>query len=111
MVSPSEIKKKPQFGCYVTGLFLEGAAWDMERSILKRQDPKVLITELPILQIIPIELSNLKLANTFKTPLYVTQGRRNAMGQGLVFDADVASLEHSSHWVLQGVALTLNVST
>lgn len=110
MVSSAEVTEKPQFGCYVSGLYLEGAGWDLERSILKRQDPKVLISELPILQIIPIEASNLKLANTFKTPVYVTQGRRNAMGQGLVFEADISSAEHSSHWVLQGVALTLNVS-
>lgn len=31
------------------------------------------------------------------------------MGQGLVFEADLATGEHPSHWVLQGVALTLNI--
>jgi dynein heavy chain len=30
------------------------------------------------------------------------------MGVGLVFEADLATGEHSSHWVLQGVALILN---
>ena len=77
--------------------------------MLRRQDPKVLVTELPILQVIPIEASKLKLQNTFKTPVYVTQSRRNAMGVGLVFEADLATDEHSSHWTLQGVALTLNI--
>lgn len=38
-----------------------------------RQDPKVLVTELPIMQCIPIEASKLKLQNTFRTPVYVTQ--------------------------------------
>lgn len=95
-------------GCYISGLYLEGAAWDMERSCLRLQDPKVLVVELPIMQIIPIEASKLKLINTFRTPVYVTQGRRNAMGVGLVFEADLASLDHASHWVLQGVALSLN---
>ena len=46
--------------------------------------------------------------NTFRTPVYTTSQRRNAMGVGLVFEADLSSLEHDSHWVLQGVCLTLN---
>lgn len=46
--------------------------------------------------------------NTFRTPVYVTSERRNAMGVGLVFEADLATHEHISHWVLQGVCLTLN---
>ena len=73
--------------------------------------PKVLVIELPILQVIPIEASKLKLSGTFRTPVYVTQSRRNAMGVGLVFEADLASSEHTSLWVLQGVALCLNIDT
>jgi len=75
------------------------------------QDPKVLVIELPILQVIPIEASKLKLTNTFKTPVYVTQGRRNAMVVGLVLEADLATSEHTSLWVLQGVCLCLNIDT
>jgi len=103
------IEEKPRYGCYITGLYLEGAAWDLAASELRRQDPKVVVTELPILQVIPIEASRLKLANTFRAPVYVTQSRRNAMGVGLVFEADLATHEHSSHWTLQGVSLCLNV--
>ena len=46
--------------------------------------------------------------NTFRTPVYTTSDRRNAMGVGLVFEADLATTEHDSHWVLQGVCLVLN---
>ncbi|KAE9205971.1 Dynein heavy chain 10, axonemal [Phytophthora fragariae] len=99
---------KDDTGCYVKGLFLEGASWDLERGCLAPQRPKQLVEELPILQVIPIEASRLKLQNTFRTPVYVTQSRRNAMGVGLVFEADLYSTEHASHWVLQGVALALN---
>jgi len=99
---------KLPFGCYVSGLYLEGAAWDNKTSRLRKQDPKELVVELPILQIIPIEATKLKLQNTFRTPVYVTQARRNAMGVGLVFEADLATGDHSSHYVLQGVALSLN---
>ena len=90
---------------------MEGASWDHEKSCLRRQDPKKLVEELPILQVIPIEANRLKLMNTFRTPVYVTQDRRNAMGVGLVFEADLDTIEHPSHWVLQGVALSLNIDT
>lgn len=46
--------------------------------------------------------------NTYRSPVYTTSQRRNAMGVGLVFEADLATHEHISHWVLQGVCLTLN---
>lgn len=91
----AEVEEKPQFGCYVQGLYLEGAAWDLDRSMLRRQDPKVLVEELPVLQIIPMEASKLKLSNTFKAPVYITQSRRNAAGAGLVFEADLATGESS----------------
>ena len=62
-----------------------------------------------MLQVIPIEASKVKLQGTFRTPLYVTQARKNAMGVGLVFEADLASDDHPSLWVLQGAALVLNI--
>lgn len=43
-------------GCYVSGLYLEGAAWDHDAGQLTRQAPKQLVQELPLLQIIPAEV-------------------------------------------------------
>jgi len=102
------IKKKLEFGCYVRGLFLEGARYNGEKDCLDYQRPKELIEEMPLLQIIPVEANKLKLRNTIKTPVYVTQDRQNAMGKGLVFVADIKTDKHTSHWVLQGVSLCLN---
>ncbi|KAL5016407.1 hypothetical protein ScPMuIL_005996 [Solemya velum] len=95
-------------GCFVYGLYLEGAGWNREEACLIRQKPKQLIQDLPVLKIIPIESHRLKLQNTLRTPVYVTSQRRNAMGVGLVFEADLFTTEHTSHWVLQGVCLSLN---
>jgi dynein heavy chain len=111
MTSVDEVEKAPEDGCYIIGLYLEGASWDLENSYLKRQDPKVLVIDLPILEVIPIEGNKLKLQDTFKTPVYATQDRRSAMGVGLVFEADLRTPSHSSHWTLQGTALVLNTDT
>eukprot|EP01084_Bolivina_argentea_P313550 542985_1 len=97
-------------GCYVRGLYLEGAGWDYENACLCKQDAKQLVYKLPITKIIPMEANKVTRANTFRTPVYVTEMRRNAMGVGLVFEADLATDKHDSHWILQGTAITLNTS-
>ena len=107
----SEVDTAMTHGTYACGLYLEGAGWDYKNQCLKPQDPKSLVTELPVMQIIPIEARKLKLKNTFRTPVYVTQSRRNAMGVGLVFEANLRSSIHPSLWTLQGVALVLNIDT
>ncbi|XP_075390744.1 dynein axonemal heavy chain 10 [Tenrec ecaudatus] len=103
-----EVNERAGQGCFVSGLYLEGADWDIEKGCLVKSKPKVLVVDLPILKIIPIEAHRLKLQNTFRTPVYTTSLRRNAMGVGLVFEADLFTTRHISHWVLQGVCLTLN---
>ncbi|CAB0039667.1 unnamed protein product [Trichogramma brassicae] len=107
-IKAEEVEERPEEGCYVEGLYLEGARWDINENCLKRSKPKILIEELPILSVIPIESHRLKLLNTIKTPVYTTSNRRNAMGVGLVFEADLRTREHTSHWILQGVCLVLN---
>ncbi|CAH8518373.1 unnamed protein product [Schistosoma turkestanicum] len=104
----SEIQERAHQGCFVEGLYLEGASWDLANSCLQRQKSRQLVQPLPILKISVIEAHCLKLQNTFCTPVYITSERRNAMGVGLVFEAHLKSEIHPSHWVLQGVCLTLN---
>ncbi|CAL6054637.1 Dynein_heavy chain [Hexamita inflata] len=105
---PNDIKQKLEFGCYIQGLFLEGAGWNSEKECLCLSKKKELMVSLPLIKVTPAEASRIKLRNQFKAPVYVTTNRTNAMGVGLVFGADVASFEHESHWVLQGVAICLN---
>lgn len=94
--SPSEIS------CFMQ---LRQPGFTLSSSMHARPDD----SDCLLLQIIPVEASRLRLAGTFKAPVYVTQSRRNAMGVGLVFEADLATDMHPSHWVLQGVALVLNI--
>ena len=108
MSDAKEVTKRLEQGTYVQGLYLEGARWNMEEDCLDYQRPKELVMEMPLIQIIPVEANKLKLRGTIKTPVYITQARKNAMGVGLVFEADIKSQKHESHWILQGVAIILN---
>jgi len=107
-LKPEEVKERLQDGCFIFGCYVEGAAWDHKASRLIRQPPKVLIQEMPVMQVIPVEAHKLKLSGTFRSPVYVTSDRKSAAGVGMVFEADLDSREHASHWTLQGTALVLN---
>jgi dynein heavy chain len=107
----SEISGKLLDGAYLEGLYLEGARWDRDAGCLARQLPKQLIQLMPIIQAIPVEANRLKLRDELPTPVYITQLRRNAMGVGLVFEANLTTKEHASVWVLQGVCMALNDPT
>ena len=108
-IEAMEITEGLEDSCYISGLYLEGAACDKTNNVLTRQGPKTLVTQLPIMQVVPIEGSKFKLQGTFKTPVYITQMRRNAKGERLVFEVDLSSVDRASLWVRQGVTLCLNI--
>lgn len=68
----SEVTKRLEQGTYVQGLYIEGARWNGDTDCLDYQKPKELITEMPLVQIIPVEANKLKLRGTIKTPVYTT---------------------------------------
>ena len=55
----------------MSGLYLEGADWDIDRGCLIKSKPKVLVVNLPILKVIPIEAHRLKLqvGGSHRSPL------------------------------------------
>jgi len=108
MYEDSQVKEKLKFGCYISGLYLEGAEWSIEENCLVKQRPKSLISLMPLIMIIPAEAAKIKLRNNLRTPVYMTQNRKNISGDGLVFEADLRTLVHPNTWILQGVCMVLN---
>lgn len=69
---PKEVTKRLDQGTYVQGLYIEGAKWNIEKDCLDYQNPKELVDEMPLIQVIPVEANKLKLRGTIRTPVYVT---------------------------------------
>ena len=69
---PDQVTEKAPSGCYVSGLYLEGALWDVEKGCLTKSLPKVLIEELPVLRVIPIEAHRLKLVVSHENAFLVS---------------------------------------
>lgn len=62
-----DVTERAHQGCFIHGLYLEGASWDITNSCLIKQNPKELIKELPVMKVIPIEGHKLKL-QVIQTP-------------------------------------------
>ena len=50
---PDELTSKPASGCYIYGLFLEGARWDKRNNTLVDPKPKELFAPMPVIHLVP----------------------------------------------------------
>jgi len=73
--SVEELSKSPKDGCYIRGLYLEGARWDTTQHMLNESHPKELYTDVPVIWLTP--LPNKKIADTgfYDCPVYKTLTR------------------------------------
>jgi dynein heavy chain len=56
-----------------------------------------------------MEMNKVRIQNMLKTPIYIIQKRRDSMGVGFVADANIETGRHRSFWILQGVAICMNI--
>jgi dynein heavy chain len=66
--SANMVPSKPKNGRYISGMYIEGARFDMEKLVIKKQKPKVLIYDMPILHIEPVLISKLKVRDRYMCP-------------------------------------------
>ena len=73
--SIDSLKERPESGCYIYGLFVEGARWDSDAFELSESRPKELYTDMPVMWLIPT--ANRKQPDTgiYLCPVYKTLTR------------------------------------
>ena len=71
----SEITKSPDNGCYIRGLFLEGAQWDYANNVLAESRPKELYTDMPVLWLKPTANRVKPDTGIYDCPVYKTLTR------------------------------------
>lgn len=75
MKNLAELTTAPQDGCYIRGLFIEGARWDPDLQKLSESRPKELFTDMPPIWLIPAPNRPVPLTGIYECPLYKTLTR------------------------------------
>ncbi|KAI9349443.1 dynein heavy chain and region D6 of dynein motor-domain-containing protein [Zopfochytrium polystomum] len=105
-----DIHAKPSDGCYIRGLYLEGARWDTVRRVLTESRPKELYTDMAVLWLLPKANRKKPETGIYDCPVYKTLTRAGTLSTtghstNYVLTIELPSDQLPSHWVKRGVAL------
>jgi dynein heavy chain len=64
------IQNKPEDGCYIRGLFCEGARWDKEEKSLQDPLPKELFAAMPVIHLSPEQNRPITTEGIYRCPVY-----------------------------------------
>ena len=73
------MKTPPPDGCYIRGLFLEGARYDPDIDALNDSLPKQLYTQLPVMLLLPVENRELPTERVYRCPVYKILSRQGSL--------------------------------
>jgi dynein heavy chain len=106
-----EASQAPQDGCYVYGLFMEGARWDSDHGFLAESLPGQLFTKVPVIWLKPARRADVKIGDGhYVCPLYKTSARAGVLSTtghstNFILGMHLRTQLPSAHWVKRGVAL------
>ncbi|XP_019911214.2 dynein heavy chain 1, axonemal [Esox lucius] len=106
----SVLTVRPEMGCYIQGLFLEGARWDDKAGRLTESRPKELYTEMAVIWMVPEPNRKPPASGVYVCPIYKTLTRAGTLSTtghstNYVIAVELPTHTTQRHWVKQGVAL------
>lgn len=108
--SLTELTKQPDDGCYIRGLFLEGARWDPIKQMLAESRPKELYVDVPVIWLIPTANRKNPDKGIYECPVYKTLTRAGTLSTtghstNFVFAVELPTDQLQKHWIKRGVAM------
>jgi dynein heavy chain len=85
-----EVKEKPEDGCYLYGIYLEGARWDYKKHMITQPKPKELYSDLPLVHLVPVNNREPPIEGVYNCPVYKVVSRRGTL----------STTGHSTNFVL-----------
>ncbi|ESS70037.1 dynein heavy chain [Trypanosoma cruzi Dm28c] len=106
---PGTVTAPPQTGCYVHGIFIEGARIDRQTLQLAESMPKVLFEQVPMLWLNPIINKEKPKNDVYICPLYKTPRRAGTLSTtghstNYVLTMEIPTTVDPKHWIKRGVA-------
>uniref|UniRef100_A0A669QMH2 Dynein axonemal heavy chain 1 n=1 Tax=Phasianus colchicus TaxID=9054 RepID=A0A669QMH2_PHACC len=108
--SASELSRPPSEGCYIYGLFLEGARWDTSAFQLAESRPKELYSEMAVIWLLPVANRKPPAAGIYLCPIYKTLTRAGTLSTtghstNYVIAVEIPTDKPEKHWIKRGTAL------
>eukprot|EP00878_Enallax_costatus_P015185 GHUV01015897.1.p1 GENE.GHUV01015897.1~~GHUV01015897.1.p1 ORF type:complete len:755 (+),score=209.16 GHUV01015897.1:720-2984(+) len=108
--SGSSCTTGPEDGCYIRGLFMEGARWDSHEHQLAESWPKELFTETPVVWLKPQQHRVKPTEGIYDCPVYKTLTRAGTLSTtghstNFIMMLELSTSVDPSHWIDRGVAL------
>ena len=75
----ADLTARPSNGCFIRGLFLEGARWDYDKHELTESRPKELYTDMPIIWLKPTANREKPNKGIYDCPVYKTLTRAGTL--------------------------------
>eukprot|EP00606_Chrysophyceae_sp_TOSAG23-5_P000662 GSChrysophyteH2.ASY1.ANO1.84.1 assembled CDS len=107
---PKDLPGKPEDGCYIFGIFLEGARWSEEDRSLVDPRPKELFASCPVIHMMPVQHRVTPTEGIYRCPLYKVLTRTGVLSTtghstNFVTWLELPSLYcDNADWVRGGVA-------
>lgn len=103
-------KEAPEVGVNVHGLFLQGARWDMNKKVIEDSKPKEPIEKFPVVQLVPVPITENLEAGCYSCPFYKTSTRRGELSTtghstNFVLYMHIPTQKPADYWVRRGAAL------
>uniref|UniRef100_A0A8B9M6P2 Dynein axonemal heavy chain 1 n=1 Tax=Accipiter nisus TaxID=211598 RepID=A0A8B9M6P2_9AVES len=97
-------------GCYIHGLFLEGARWDPTAFQLAESHPKELYTEMAVIWLLPVPNRKPPATGNYLCPIYKTLTRAGTLSTtghstNYVIAVEIPTDKPQKHWIKRGTAL------
>jgi dynein heavy chain len=107
-----KVQDKPEDGCYVYGMFLEGARWNYETHLLDNSLNRELYTDVPLIHMIPVPNREPPKTGIYNTPLYKVLSRQGTLSTtghstNFVLMVELPTKEDEAKWIKAGVAMFL----
>lgn len=104
--------EKPEDGCFVYGMYLEGARWNSTTHLLDDSKPKQLYTEIPMCWFVPKKNRKKEIHGLYNCPVYKVLSRAGTLSTtghstNYVLMLELPSKDSEDKWITAGVAAFL----
>ena len=105
-----DVTQRPDIGCYIRGLYLEGCRWDQEEYSLMESRPRELFTNMPMIWLVPEKDRKPPTSGVYLCPVYKVLTRSGTLSTtghstNFVQYIELPSKYTQQQWIKAGVAM------